>query len=152
MDEKVVRKRNMLIISVFIVVVFCFLFFFVFFFVFLFFLESSGGWGSTPNAFIFSLRNKEGLAPFKSKVANQSNTINRFSGYGPYFGGGPDIHIADKANSNRNSVTDFGSSYSAPSGVRDPHTILAGTRFFSPDDWEVYYLVTKTPKKGIKIN
>ena len=31
-------------------------------------LESSGGHAETPNAFIFSLNNFEGLAPFVSKV------------------------------------------------------------------------------------
>ena len=31
-------------------------------------LESSGGYAETPNAFIFSLNNFEGLAPFVSKV------------------------------------------------------------------------------------
>ena len=36
-------------------------------------LESSGGYGKTSNAFIFSLNNSEGLAPFVSKV-KEDNT------------------------------------------------------------------------------
>ena len=104
------------------------------------FSESSGGFGSTPNAFIFSLRNKEGLAPFKSVVKYPSYAINRVSGYGPIFGGGSDIDIANNANSNSYSYTDIGYYYSVPSGAQDRKTILAGTRNFTPDDWEVFYL------------
>ena len=39
------------------------------------------------------------------------------------------------------SHTGFGlhRTYTVPSGVKDPFTILAGTRNFSPDDWEVFY-------------
>jgi len=102
--------------------------------------ESSGGpWGYTSNAFIFSLRNKEGLGPFKSLVENPSQAIYRYSGYGPVFGHG-DIFIANNANSNQRSYTDFGDSYNVSSGVQGWRTILAGTHYFKPDDWEVFYL------------
>ena len=94
-------------------------------------LASSGGYGSTSNAFIFSLINKEGLAPFKSMVKYPSNAIYRHSSYGPTFGGGFAFHISNNANSNTNSYTNFHSSYySVPSGVQDRRTILAGTIFF----------------------
>ncbi|XP_078383156.1 uncharacterized protein LOC144665733 isoform X1 [Oculina patagonica] len=102
--------------------------------------ESSGGYSSTSKAFIFSLRNKEGLTPFKSMVTTPSSEIYRVSYRGPSFGHGHDIHIANDANSNTNSFTYFGSSYSVPSGVQDKRTILAGTYNFTPDDWEVFYL------------
>ena len=104
--------------------------------------ESSGGYASTSNAFIFSLRNKEGLGPFKSMVANPSAAIYRFSGYGPTFGNGFDIRIHNNANSNTGSYADFGqhNAYSVPSGVQDQYTILAGTRHFTPDEVEVFYL------------
>jgi len=59
---------------------------------------------------------------------------------GPAFGSGFDIYIANNANSNQNSHTNFGFSYCIPSGVQDQSTILAGTRGFSPDDWEVFHL------------
>ena len=104
--------------------------------------ETSGGYTSTSNAFIFSLRNKEGLGPFKSMVTDSSSAIYRHSNYGPTFGDGHDIYIANSANSNVNSYTDFGEykDYSVPSGVKDQYTILAGTRYFSPDELEVFYL------------
>ncbi len=105
-------------------------------------LDSSGGYSYTSNAFIFSLRNKEGLAPFKSMVTRPSYAIFRNSGYGPTFGGGYDIRISDSANTNTNSYTDFGQNnyYSVPSGVQSKYTILAGTRNFTPDEVEVFYL------------
>ena len=108
--------------------------------------ESSGGWGSTPNAFIFSLRNNEGLAPFKSMVKYPSSAIYRSSNRGPYFGKGPDFNIANNAGSSGWSSTSLGHSYHAPSEVKDSTTILAGTHSFAPDDWEVFYLDTTGAK------
>jgi len=114
--------------------------FYVFIFLFLFLSsDTSQSYGSTSNAFIFSLRNKEGFGPFKSVVTTPSRAIFRSSNYGPYFGGN-DIYIANHANSNNYSYTGFGFSYSVPSGVQDKKTILAGTYKFTPDEVEVFYL------------
>ena len=77
-----------------------------------------GSYASTSNAFIFSLRNKEGVAPFKSTVTNPSNAIYKRSSYGPTFGGGHDIFIFRNANGNSASYTNFGYSFSVPSGVK----------------------------------
>ncbi|XP_078383091.1 uncharacterized protein LOC144665680 isoform X1 [Oculina patagonica] len=102
--------------------------------------DTSSSYGSSSNAFIFSLRNKEGLGPFKSMVKRSQYAIYKYSGYGPRFGGGADIYIADNANSNTGSYTNFGHSYSVPSGVQSGNTILAGTGHFTPDEVEVFYL------------
>lgn len=72
-------------------------------------------------------------------VKRPSSAIYRGSSYGPLFGMGNDIRIADNANSNTNSHASFGYSYSVPSGVKDRYTILAGTQKFSPDEVEVFY-------------
>ena len=66
--------------------------------------------------------------------------IYRGSSYGPIFGSGHDIYIANNANSNTKSTANFGHSYSVPSGVKDKTTILAGTYNFTPDEVEVFYL------------
>ncbi|KAL9961652.1 hypothetical protein ACROYT_G030640 [Oculina patagonica] len=102
-------------------------------------------WGSkcydsSSNAFIFSLRNQEGLGPFKSMVSNSQHAICSHSSYGPTFGAGHNIYIANNANSNTNSYTNFGTYYSVPSGVQDRRTILAGSYKFTPDEVEVFYL------------
>ena len=104
------------------------------------FSKSSGSYAYTPNAFIFSLRNKQGVGPFKSMVAIPSKAIVRIS-HGPTFGDGYDLFIADDANSNSKSYTDFGryDAYSVPSGVQDAYTVMAGTREFTPDEVEVFY-------------
>ena len=112
----------------------------MFLFLFSCYLESSGGSGSTSNAFIFSLRNKEGLVPFKSLVAKPSRAIYRRLSDGPTFGYGWDIYIANNANRNTNSYTNIGDFYPAPSGVKDKKTILAGTYKFTPNEVEVFYL------------
>jgi len=98
--------------------------------------DSSNSWGSTSNAFIFSLRNKEGLGPFKSMVTSPSKAIRKQSGYGPSFGS-YSIYIS---NSHAKSYTNFGYSYHVPSGVKNKKTILAGTHSFTPDEVEVFYL------------
>lgn len=67
--------------------------------------------------------------------------IYRNSAECPVFGSGNDLYIANNAyNINSNSYTHFGVSYTVPSGVQDAQTILAGTRRFAADDWEVFYL------------
>ena len=100
-----------------------------------------GGWSYSSNSFIFSLINKEGLAPFKSMVNSPQHAIYRESGYGPTFGGGHEIHISNNANSNTKSYTHLGGgSYPVPSGVQNRQTILAGSYNFTPDEVEVFYL------------
>ena len=101
-------------------------------------LESSGGYGFTRKAFIFSISNKEELDPFVSEVRSPDAAIYRWSGFGPVFGG--DIFIVNNANSSSSSRARLGRYYPAPAAVQDPNTILAGTYHFSPDEMEVFYL------------
>ena len=104
------------------------------------FSESSGNWSATSEAFIFSLNNNEGLAPFVSKVKKEITdwAIYRNSQFGPYFG--IDVIITDNADSNSFSEAVLGYYYSAPPAVQKRHTVLAGTWYFSPDEVEVFYL------------
>ena len=110
-------------------------------------LESSGGDGATSEAFIFSLNNSEGLAPFVSKVkpGKAGMAIERSSYYGPNFGQDLIIHV--EASRKRDSEASLGGYYSVPASVRNKFTILAGPgrfagtqRYFSPDEVEVFYL------------
>jgi len=98
-----------------------------------------GGYGETPNAFIFSLNNSEGLAPFMSKVMPgfKQWAIYRHSDNGPGFG---DDLIIDATISK--SRARLGSFYSVPASVKDKgSTILKGPgQYFSPDKVEVFYL------------
>ena len=105
-------------------------------------LESSGGYGVTSEAFIFSLNNSEGLAPFVSKVkqGKAGRAIERSSYYGPKFGQDLVIHV--EATRKRYSEASLGGYYSAPASVKDKDsTILIGKHvYFSPDEVEVFYL------------
>ena len=104
-------------------------------------LESSGGYGATFEAFIFSLNNSEGLAPFVSKVKQgmAGRAIERSSYYGPTFGQDLVIHVEETIK--RYSEASLGRYYSVPDSVKDKSsTILTGKNdFFSPDEVEVFY-------------
>ena len=102
---------------------------------------SSGRYGKTPNAFIFSLNNFERLAPFSSKVKPEKTgkAIDRHSYYGPKFGADLVIHL--DAATIMYSNARLGAYYSVPASVTDRHTILKGPgQHFSPDEVEVFYL------------
>ena len=75
-------------------------------------------------------------------VLRPTYAIYSIPSFGPTFGHGWDIYISDNANSNNDSYANFASGgfYESPKGVQDVKTILAGTYYFSPDDWEVFYL------------
>ncbi|XP_046843331.1 uncharacterized protein LOC124437395 isoform X1 [Xenia sp. Carnegie-2017] len=105
---------------------------------------SSGSYGNSSSNYIFSLRNKDNLSPFRSPVYRYSHTaIYTYPSRGPTFGGGFDFYIASNANKNTNSYTDFGHTYRPPSGYsyRSSNTraLLAGSYTFTPDEVEVYY-------------
>ena len=105
-------------------------------------LESSGGHGATSEAFIFSLNNSEGLAPFVSKVkqGKVGKAIERDSYYGPKFGSDLVIHV--EATRRHYSEASLDNVYSVPASVKDKSsTILTGKNgHFSPDEVEVFYL------------
>ena len=105
-------------------------------------LESSGGWGATSEAFIFSLNNSEGLTPFVSKVKPEKagKAIERDLYYGPNFGQDLVIHV--EAVRKHFSEASLGAYYPVPASVKDKGTtILTGKHvIFSPDEVEVFYL------------
>ena len=70
-------------------------------------------------------------------VVSPKHAIHRNLSHGPQFG--DDIVISDNANTNENSRAGFAGYYQVPKGLTDKYTILAGTEYFSPDDWEVFY-------------
>ena len=102
-------------------------------------LESSGGsYGKTSNAFIFSLNNSEGLAPFMSTVMSGSKefAIYKHPDNGPGFG--DDLVIEATISKSRASL---GSHYSVPTSVKFRLAILKGPgQYFSPDKVEVFHL------------
>ena len=63
--------------------------------------------------------------------------------YGPTFGAGHDIYIANYANGNRNSYNNLGHSYVQPTGYTSGSSkirnLLAGSYNFQPNEVEVFY-------------
>ena len=92
--------------------------------------------GNTLKAFIFSLKNSEALPPFKCVAENERNAIYMSSSYGPSFGAGPFLYIFGQSL----SKAVIGDPYSAPKEVQNKQTVLAGTPFFTPDNYEVFHL------------
>ena len=115
------------------------LLFYAFFVVLLESIGGIGGFAEAPNAFIFSLNNREGLAPFMSNVKPDFKTlaIYRHSDNGPGFG--VDDLVIDATISK--SRARYGSYYSVPASVKNSFAILKGPgQHFSPDKVEVFYL------------
>ena len=107
--------------------------------------SGTGGEVSSVNAFLFSLKNKDNLGPFKAAVYRKSqHALFDNSEYGPTFGGGRDLYISNNANIKTDSITNFGYTYQPPPGythdVANTKALLAGTHTFTPSEVEVFYL------------
>jgi len=100
----------------------------------------SGYWNYKydSNAFLFSLINGYNTS-VKMPIIYPSYAIYASDYYGPTFGSGYSLYIADQADINRNSYSYlYGSIYQIPSFVSDANAFLAGSYSFSVDDIEVY--------------
>jgi hypothetical protein len=92
--------------------------------------NSSSKWKSDANAYIFSLTNKENR-PLKMKIDPNYHkyAIYSHSLYGPRFGMGDDIFIANNANTTMDSCSDLGCYYPHPQyaqGTNEAQSFLAG--------------------------
>jgi hypothetical protein len=102
--------------------------------------DRSDEYKSDPNAFLFSLTNKDNT-PLTMKV---DPTRSQFSIYcnpkcGPMFGN--DICIANNSNTTMDSCSILGSIYQHPQyakGTNEANTFLAGSHKFQLDEIEVY--------------
>ena len=98
-------------------------------------------WLSDPNAFLFSLTNKENK-PCKMKIdpKQSSNAIYCSSEYGPIFGHS-DIFISSNSNINNWCQSNLGLVYKHPlyqHGSIEAKSFLAGSYFFQLSEIEVY--------------
>jgi hypothetical protein len=97
--------------------------------------NSTNGWKSDPNAFLFSLTNKDNK-PSKIKQVNTIKSIFCHSGCGPNFGQN-DFYICDFANSKAGSISNLGCSYQHPQ-PNQGQSYLAGSYQFQLSEIEVY--------------
>jgi hypothetical protein len=99
----------------------------------------TGNYKDDPNSFLFSLINKLNK-PIKIKWS-KNNGIGCISNYGPTFGGGHDLSIADKSNANLDSYSFLGTSYiheDFNEGSNEAQSFLAGSIQFKVLEIEVY--------------
>ena len=106
------------------------------------FLSDGSYWVQSNNAFLFSLKNSDNQH-YKMTVNNPVYAIRCHPSYGPTFGGLHGLYISDNCHVNTNSGSHLGHTYKLPTGY-DIHTdrtyrLLAGTRNFKVDEYEVFY-------------
>ncbi len=107
--------------------------------------STNGKWKSDRHAFIFSLTNKDNK-PLKMKIDSNEHkyAIRCNSNFGPTFGNGYEIYIANNANTTTNSYSYLGYSYNWPQyayGTNEARTFLSGSCQFQLDDIEVYQII-----------
>jgi hypothetical protein len=103
-----------------------------------------GKYKSDPNAFIFSLTNRDNK-PIKIKIDpnnhKHKHAIYCHSYYGPTFG--DNIVIVNNANTTMDSFSNLGNCYKHPQyafGTDEASTFLAGSFHFKLDEIEVYQM------------
>ena len=94
-------------------------------------------------SFLFSLKNKDNVPPFKSPVKDHQYAIFSKPSYGASFGKGYDFYISDNSNANQLSYSDFGNTYQPPAGyvrgTQETKSLLAGSYKFTPTEVEVFF-------------
>ena len=100
----------------------------------------------------------EGLSPFKLEVnaAKKHHAAETSDQNGPTFGTGDLLINLNKHDTQKESQSKLGSSYSLPthsSGSKEwQQTLLAGSQFFTLDDVEVFYLYSKLKRSYLVRN
>ena len=108
------------------------------------FIKFKGDNYENSNAsFLFSLRNKDGFAPFIANIkqGQEQKAIYCYSSRGPTFGGGHDLHICNNPQVSQ-SRSNFGHSYQLPTGYvkgsEQAKNLLAGQYYFLTTEIEVF--------------
>jgi hypothetical protein len=101
--------------------------------------DSSGQWkvDNARKSFVFSVRNPHNSPDKKFSLTNPIYTISCHSSYGPTFGGGSDIYVADGCNNNTSSYTNLGHSYTNDTGIAQTQ-FFTGERNFTVKEIEVF--------------
>ena len=92
-----------------------------------------------PNAFLFSLSNPSGLNSTKMSLLPEKmdQAILCCSNYGPTFGTGPDLRIANNPNNSNACSAHLSNSYQLPAGQKAT-TFFTGGETFSLTELEVF--------------
>jgi hypothetical protein len=101
--------------------------------------DSSGGYkaDTTRRSFIFTVKNPRGTTERKFPVMNASHAIYSHSSYGPTFGNGNTIYVADGCNGNASSYTNLWVGYQNDTGL-DGKQVFTGEYNFTAKEIEVF--------------
>ena len=113
-------------------------------------LSGPAGCTYSNSSFLFSLRNKDNLAPFIANIKQGKENTALFPARGPWFGrwfgpwfGSDDILVSGNSNCNNNSFSNFGNVYQLPpgyvQGTEEAKCLLAGVHTFSTSEIEAFY-------------
>ena len=110
----------------------------------IFFISFSGNNYKQSNvSFLFSLKSKDNVPPFKAPVKNHQYAILSRPSYGPTFGAGHDLYISNDSHANQQSYSDFGHTYQPPAGyfydTQQTQSLLAGSYNFTTTEVEVFF-------------
>ncbi|CAF1288674.1 unnamed protein product [Rotaria sp. Silwood1] len=102
--------------------------------------KSDGSYKSDSTAFLFTLTNPHNIPPTKYLIdsAHVGNAVYHNSDYGPTFGSGHDIYVANGSNGNNQSHTKFPSGYLDTTGKGN--NTFTGEKQFTVSDIEVFQL------------
>ena len=107
-------------------------------FMYFIFLLGRGVYKTSKTSFLFSLKNKHNLPPFKANIKTPEKAIIANNEFGPLFGNGyRDLHIPNIAmNTCNKSHSEYGNSYELPNGGK---YFPAGRFEFTPSEIEVFF-------------
>ena len=113
-------------------------------FMYFMFLLGAGVYKTSQTSFLFSLKNKDNLPPFKANVRKPERAIIANNGYGPLFGNDKDLWIPN--NSMGKPHSEYGNTYElANGGTYYP----AGCFEFKPSEIEVFFWTIELEKVNI---
>ncbi|XP_028392267.1 E3 ubiquitin-protein ligase TRIM33-like isoform X2 [Dendronephthya gigantea] len=103
-----------------------------------------GEYKRSYSSFLFSLKNKENMRPFKCPIKDgKNNRAISCSNIWVAAFGVRDLFISSNANTNQNSSSNLGGTYQPPPGyepgVRQTNALLAGSCTFTPSEIEVFH-------------
>ena len=97
-------------------------------------------YAETRSSLVWSTRVAWEQLNFDLRVTANSLPSAVHGSYGPTFGGGHDLHIADSANTGASSYSILGSTYECPRGQK--RTFFTGVEKFTVTEYEVFGLNT----------
>ncbi|XP_054168086.1 uncharacterized protein LOC128965417 [Oppia nitens] len=98
-----------------------------------------GRYMASDKAFLFTLLNSSDIPPTKFSIVKKMFAIAHHSDYGPVFGAGADLSIANNCNTNCESYSNLPHTYE---GDNASNTVLMGHYNFTAIDYEVFTTIT----------